>query len=58
VSAKYKRQQNVGACTDYVQVWWSIFLLFWRGKVRSGWLPQTSLMFSLKMLPPPHAVTK
>jgi hypothetical protein len=35
---KYMQQQNVGACADYVQVRWSIFLVFWPGKVRSIWL--------------------
>jgi hypothetical protein len=33
------RQQNVGACADYVQVRRSISLLFWPGKVGSSWLP-------------------
>jgi hypothetical protein len=37
-STKSKRQQNVGACADYVQVRRSISLLFWPGGVLSSWL--------------------
>jgi hypothetical protein len=40
------RQQNVGACADYVQVRQSIFLLFWPGKVRkqASWYCQYCLI--------------
>jgi len=40
-----------------MQVWRSIFLLFWPGNVRSSWLlPYLAGTLLLKMLPPPHAV--
>jgi hypothetical protein len=53
------RQQNIGACADYVQVRWSIFLLFWPGKVCSSWLlPDLADVLPLEMLSAPYAVTK
>jgi hypothetical protein len=62
-STKYSRQLNVGvnkilASTKCWRIRRSISLLSWHSRVPVADFSQTSLMFSQKVLIPPHAVAK
>ncbi len=69
-STKYRCQQNVGVDIimlwtkyrhrqNYIQVQWSIFLLFWPGNVHSSWLlSDLDGVLLLRVLSPPCVVAE